>query len=287
MLSEIADFTLGAAAAGLWLGQSALARKVLPKPPALAYCRHRAQCVKETVEYKPGLKADIWHPVGPRRGTFLFIPGGAWVLGQRRPQGYAILSDLIENGWTCVAIDYRVAPFHRWPKPFVDVGTAYTWVRERHPGFVAIGGASAGGHMAMLGALTWDDPPDAVVGLYGAYDWVSRHTPYREGFMRFLERVVVGIPQRQSPAIYNDASPIHQAHRHAPPTLLVHGTADRLCPVEDARRLTEALGHAYLYEVEGAPHGFDLTHAKQTADAVDRIRLFLNNSHLDYMEVVS
>ena len=70
-----------------------------------------------TVQYGPHRRvnrADIWRRADlPRDGkapVLLQVPGGAWAIGMRRPQSYALLSHMAERGWVCVSIDYRVSP---------------------------------------------------------------------------------------------------------------------------------------------------------------------------------
>jgi acetyl esterase/lipase len=50
--------------------------------------------------------ADIWrHRDLPRDGkapVLVQVPGGAWVIGWRRPQAYPLLSHLAARGWVCV-----------------------------------------------------------------------------------------------------------------------------------------------------------------------------------------
>ena len=41
-----------------------------------------------------------------------------------------------------------------------------------------------------------------------------------------------------------------------PPTLVVHGTDDRLNPTENARRLADRIAGAQLHLVDGGRHGF-------------------------------
>ena len=45
--------------------------------------------------------------------VLIFVPGGAWVHGRCKGQGSALMSRLAEQGWVCLAIDYRVAPHRR------------------------------------------------------------------------------------------------------------------------------------------------------------------------------
>lgn len=108
--------------------------------------------------------ADIWRrrdlPRDAKAPVLVQVPGGAWVLGWRRPQAYPLMSHLAARGWVCVSLNYRVSPRHTWPDHIVDVKRALAWVKENiaayggDPNFVAISGGSAGGHLCALAALT-------------------------------------------------------------------------------------------------------------------------------------
>jgi pimeloyl-ACP methyl ester carboxylesterase len=53
------------------------------------------------------------------------------------------------------------------------------------------------------------------------------------------------------------------------PTLVVHGTADRILPIDaTARRLPDLIAECTLVEVEGAPHGMLWTHAAEVNEAL-------------------
>ncbi len=233
----------------------------------------------------------------------LFVPGGAWVHGSRILQGYAMLSHLAEQGWVCLSIDYRVAPHHRWPRHMTDVKAAIAWARanvDKFGGdrnFVALAGCSAGGHLAALAGLTPNDPElqgdlpedadtsvDAVVGIYGRYDWEDRSTVERDRFVDFLERVVVGRKIDRHPEIFRQASPIARVHRDAPPFLVIHGSGDTVIPVAQARSFVERLesgsaGPVSYIEFPGAGHGFDMTDGARTGAMAKAIGLFLNQIH--------
>jgi acetyl esterase/lipase len=215
-------------------------------------------------------------------------------------QGSALMSRLAEQGWVCLAADYRAAPHHRWPRHIIDVKTAIAWARanvDRFGGdrdFVAVAGCSAGGHLAALAGLTPHDPlyeaklpegandsVDAVVGIYGRYDWEDRSTLERQRFVDFLERVVVRKSIARHPEVFRDASPIARVHRNAPPFLVIHGSKDSVIPVEQARSFVERLRAAshskvgYL-ELPGAGHGYDLLDGERAGAAAHAMSLFLN-----------
>ena len=176
-------------------------------PPVWEALRQRPYLYRRAVHYgdHPAQLLDVWRrkdlPVQPAP-VLIFVPGGAWVHGRAMLQGSALMSYLAAQGWVCLAIDYRAAPNHRWPAHITDVKTAIAWARanvDKFGGdrnFVAVAGCSAGGHLSALAGLTPDDERygsklpegadssvDAVIGIYGRYDWEDRSTPERDRFV--------------------------------------------------------------------------------------------------------
>lgn len=274
-------------------------------PPIWDAMRQRRYLYRRAVHYgdHPLQVLDVWRRKDlPAQAApvLIFVPGGAWVHGKSMGQGSALMSRLAEQGWVCLAIDYRVAPHHRWPRHIIDVKTAIAWARanvDKFGGdrnFVAVAGCSAGGHLSALAGLTPDDSAyesklpegadtsvDAVVGIYGRYDWEDRSTPERARFVEFLERVVVRKSIRRHPEVFRDASPIARVHRNAPPFLVIHGSKDNVIPVEQARSFVErlrAVSHSMVgyLEFPGAGHGYDLIDGERAGAAAHATSLFLN-----------
>jgi acetyl esterase/lipase len=277
-------------------------------PPLWSLRQHRRSVHRTSVRYgdHPSQLLDVWRrtdlPVEPAP-VLIFVPGGAWISGRRLLQGYALMAYLAKQGWVCLSIDYRCAPHHRWPRHITDVKAAIAWARanvDRFGGdrnFVAVAGCSAGGHLAALAGLTGNDPEmqadlpegsdtsvDAVVGLYGRYDWEDRSTPERARFVDFLERVVVRRRISRHPEIFRQASPIARVHPEAPPFMVIHGTGDTVIPVAQARSFVERLRSvsrsvvSYI-ELPGAGHAFDMTDGSRTGSMSTAIGLFLNQIH--------
>lgn len=254
----------------------------------------------------PSQLLDVWRSkdtLNERAPVLVFIPGGAWVFGRRELQGHTLMAHLARRGWVCLSVQYRSSPRHRWPRQMTDVKAAIAWARANaqqfggNPNFVAVAGCSAGGHMATLAGLSANDPQwqadlpaeadtsvDAVVSVYGLYDWHDRSTPERDCFMEFLERVVVKRSQARHPEVFRAASPMERVHSFAPPFLAVHGSADGLIPVGEARSFVDRLRAvsdatvAYI-ELPGVGHGFDLVDGVRTAPVVAAIGRFLHHVH--------
>lgn len=276
--------------------------------PVFGARKHRRFLFRRDVHYgdSPSQLLDVWRrkdlPAEPAP-VLIFVPGGAWIHGGRQVQGYALMSRLAEQGWVCLSIDYRVSPHHRWPRHIQDVKAAIAWARanvDKFGGdrnFIALAGCSAGGHLSALAGLTANDPEfqgelpegsdtsvDAVVGIYGRYDWEDRSTVERERFVEFLERIVVKRRIERHPEVFRAASPIARVHTNAPPFLVIHGSRDNVIPVAQARSFVERLRAvsaslvAYV-ELPGAGHGFDLLDGARTGSMGHAIGLFLNQVH--------
>jgi acetyl esterase/lipase len=259
-------------------------RRYVQKTSVVRYGPHRANV------------ADVWRRADlPRDGRApVLLPGGAWAIGMRRPQGYPMMSHLADRGWVCVSMAYRVSPRNTWPAHIVDVKRALAWVKENiaeyggDPDFVAITGGSAGGHLAALAALTpndtqWqpgfedaDTSVVAAVPIYGRYDWFTGKGSGRPEFIAVLQRFIVKKRFAENRQEFMDASPIAQLRPDAPPFFVLHGTDDSIIPVQEGRAFVEALKEksdnpvAYA-EIPHAQHAFDFfgsPHGHYTAAAV-------------------
>lgn len=276
-------------------------------PPLWRMLTHRRHLHRSSVQYgdSPTQLLDVWRrdDIPADAPVLVFVPGGAWVHGGRMLQGYALLHHMAEQGWVCLSVEYRVAPHHKWPQHISDIKSAIAWARanvDKFGGdrdFIAIAGASAGGHLSALAGLTVNDPElqahlpegsdtsvDAVVGIYGRYDWEDRSTVERARFVEFLERVVVKKKLAKHRDIFRKASPIARVHPDAPPFLVIHGTADTVIPVAQAQGFVERLrsvSHSVVsyMELPGAGHAFDLTDGARTGPMATAIGLFLNQIH--------
>ncbi|OBA81318.1 esterase [Mycobacterium sp. 1164966.3] len=279
-------------------------RRNLPMRTTVA--RRRFVDKQNVVSYGPhghANLADIWRrrdlPRDGKAPVLLQVPGGAWMIGWRRPQAYPLMSHLVSRGWVCVSMNYRVAPLHTWPDHIVDVKRALAWVKENiaayggDPEFVAISGGSAGGHLSALAALTPNDPKFqpgfeeadtsvvAAVPFYGRYEWYTTEAPGRAQFVDVLEKLVVKQKFSTHRDIYLDASPLRYVHADAPPFFVLHGTDDSLIPVAEAREFVQELREvskspvAYA-ELPYAQHAFDIFGSPRAHQAADAVARFLS-----------
>jgi acetyl esterase/lipase len=245
---------------------------------------------------------DIWRrPDLDRDGrapVLLQVPGGAWMVGSKRQQAYALMSHLAELGWVCVAINYRLSPRSTWPDHIVDVKRALAWTKEHiaeyggDPNWIAITGGSAGGHLSALAALTANDPQfqpgfeeadtsvRAAVPFYGVYDFTRTDDAIHPLTVPTLAKYVFKLGRADISEPFRTASPITHVSADAPPFFVLHGRNDSLIPVEQARAFTKRLRDAsrqpVVYaEMPFAQHGFDIFGSTRAAHAAVAVEQFL------------
>lgn len=245
---------------------------------------------------------DIWRrpdlDLAGRAPVLFQIPGGAWTTGNKRGQAHPLMSHLAELGWICVAVNYRHSPRNTWPDHIVDVKRALAWVKAHiaeyggDPGFIAITGGSAGGHLSSLAALTPNDPQfqpgfedadtrvQAAVPFYGVYDF----TRFDDAMHPMMPGLLVKSIMKQRPstnlATYVAASPVSHVSAEAPPFFVLHGRNDSLVPVEQARAFVTALRNvsrqpvAYA-ELPFTQHAFDIFGSARAAHTAVAVEQFL------------
>jgi acetyl esterase/lipase len=307
------------------LGKDYRDRVVDPRPPADPAVQRRPGVLRmmrvwrhyvhdADIAYGPAGKRnqlDVWRRPGVREGApapvLLQIPGGAWVMGNKRGQAHPLLSHLVERGWICVSITTRLSPRSTWPDHLVDVKKAIAWIREHiadfggDPSFIAVSGGSSGGHLTALAALTADDESlqpgfetadpgvQAAVPLYGVYDWSDRTETGGATFLPHVQRNIIKAQWGDDPTPFRQGSPIERVRPDAPPFFVVHGINDSFGPsIVQPRafvpRLRAVSRQVVAYaELPGAQHAFDTWSSPRsvaTAEAVGRFLGVVYGEHL-------
>ena len=99
-----------------------------------------------------GVPGRVYEPAGAGAGALVWLHGGGWAIGSLASHDPLCRALAARSGCRVVAVDYRLAPEHPHPAGLEDAWTATKWgVRELGP--VAVGGDSAGGHLAAVVAL--------------------------------------------------------------------------------------------------------------------------------------
>jgi acetyl esterase/lipase len=203
--------------------------------------------------------------------AIVFFFGGGWVGGsptQFEPQSRHLAS----RGMIAIVADYRVKT-RQDAKPadcVSDAKACVRWVRANaarlgiDPQRIAVGGGSAGGHLAASTAtLPGLDPsqddksvsciPDALV----LFNPGTVMAPFPgldlKGFGAGLDKAKFGCEP-------TEISPLHHVKKGTPPTIIFHGKADTTVPYATVEKFTEVMKAAgsrcELIGYEGQPHGF-------------------------------
>ncbi len=208
------------------------------------------------------LMLDVLRPSdsgGDPRPAVVWVHGGGWMGGERAPSPNA---PLVARGFVTASISYRFTQEAAFPAQIHDVKAAIRFLRANagrwniDPDRIGIWGASAGGHLAALAAVTAgvaafegegghpgvSSTVQAAVPLCPPtdfmLDWsrVSDYPPHPE--VEVAGGQLLGGANLADPAVRAQAtlaSPLVHAWAGAAPTLVVHGARDDLVPVAQAR----------------------------------------------------
>lgn len=207
------------------------------------------------------------------QAAIVIIHGGGWIEGDKssfstpknRPPGN--IFDFAQLGFVAVTINYRLSKEAPYPAAIHDCKCAVRWLRanaEKYhvdPDRIGVWGNSAGGHLALLLAMTNDRPEfegdgpwqdfssrvQCAVSDSGPIDLVAQ---YEQGTLRgVVDLFLAGPPEGDRLAIYRRASPSTHIHAKVPPLLLIYGVDDNQILIETADKFVQALDQAGLKDV--------------------------------------
>ncbi|MDO5697601.1 MAG: alpha/beta hydrolase [Dermatophilus congolensis] len=254
-------------------------------------------------------KLDLFLPEADKPGPYpvlVWIHGGRWREGDKSvfssgDQGMdKFKAALLDRGYAVATMNYRLVPDSRFPDPLHDVSAAIRYVKSHaaelgvDPDRVAVGGESAGGHLATLEGLAASNPEtpadflgdlpvggpgadsvdakvDAVLGFYGQYDLRTRpedraQVPAcggggRPGGPDSTEGQLLNADPTQGEGreLAGKASPVEYVSPSAPATMLLAGYKDCSAPYVQAERLDGMLKDA------GVPHALKIIDAEHGA----------------------
>ena len=122
--------------------------------------------------------------------ALIFFHGGGWVIGDLETHDVACRQITAEAGVSVIAVDYRLAPEHKFPAAVDDAWAATRWIAAHAAELgidaerVAVGGDSAGGNLAAVVALLARDAGGPRIRLqiltYPVTDLASESRSYEE-----------------------------------------------------------------------------------------------------------
>ncbi|MBI3195807.1 MAG: alpha/beta hydrolase [Ignavibacteriae bacterium] len=231
------------------------------------------------------LDAHIFYPdnfqKGQQRPAIILFHGGSWYQG--KPEWmFGSCKRYASLGMVAIAVEYRVYDRHGVAplECISDAKSAIRWARKNaldlglNPNEIVASGFSAGGHLvacaAMLNILdepgedtTISSKPNAMIFSSSCFD------PTLDQW--FVKQVETRYPAK-------GISPNHLVRSGLPPSLVVHGTDDRMCPFRTAEtfvsEMTTAGNKCEFHRLRGATH-FYFFEKKYRDEAIQSEETFL------------
>jgi len=220
------------------------------------------------------LRLDIYRPAQPNGAAVLMVHGGGWSRGSK-DMLTSHARALASQGFVALAQEYRLTGEAPFPACIHDVKRAIRWTRSQagelgfDPEKLCLEGHSAGAHLVLLAAGTPDDarldPPEGSGGVSAKVAAVAAIYPptlfYLDGPRPSGGMSASVLPGADASAgVAALASPMTHVAAGYPPTMLLHGDADKVVPVSASRRFEEQVravgGKVDLHIYAGLPHGF-------------------------------
>lgn len=244
---------------------------------------HEFRWTKDVVYSKPADGIDLNMQIAVPRGlkapapAILWLHGGGWAFGKKELMK-PISEFTASLGYVSATAQYRLVKQGKFPAPVQDAAAAIRFLRKNaseyniDPERIAIGGESAGGHIALLVGLS-DDPAligsepftgvsscvSCIIDIYGPTHLEPMYTKPSLAGKSLIGNFVGGDPATV-PELYKAASPINHVTADSPPILILHGDTDWVVPYSQAEALarvcTERGARFELGCVSGANHAW-------------------------------
>ncbi|WP_434309433.1 alpha/beta hydrolase fold domain-containing protein [Hominifimenecus sp. rT4P-3] len=220
------------------------------------------------------------------------VHGGGWISGGRREACISSMFKIVSQGYAVATVDYRLAPDGQWPLQVHDVKAAIRFLRAHREKYrlnterIVLWGNSAGAYLVQLVAatcrghqiedLSMGNPNescqvDGMISWYGVSNLATQDLDMTEicghsvhmhgGSMESPACQMLGCVIEENPERAVEASSIRYIAGDFVPSLIQHGTGDRLVSYRQSERLYQkiveecGLERATLELFEGAEHG--------------------------------
>ena len=248
-------------------------------------------------KYGVALTMDVFTPKENANGAaIVFAVSGGW-FSAHEAINVGFLDEFLGRGYTVFAVVHGSQPKFTIPEVLSDMNRALRYIKTHaqdykiDPDRIGITGGSAGGHLSLMQGTAGDDGnPDAkdpveksscrvqAVGCffpptdflnYGKTGEVALGRGVLKGFRapfdfheldKSINAFVPITDEARLLEIGRQISPIYHVTPDDPPTLIIHGDADTLVPIQQAETIVakfkEASVPAELVVKKGAGHGW-------------------------------
>jgi len=233
------------------------------------------------------LTLDVLQPVKPNGYGIVYMVSGGWKSNHDAISAKAY-APFLDRGYTIFAVCHACQPRFTIPEITEDVNRAVRFIRHNaakwnvKPDQLGVSGGSAGGHLSLTlgtgggsGNADAKDPIDressavqCVACFYPPTDFLNYGAPGEDcvgaGVLQDLRAAFFAPGAPDTPEIHqtlgHDISPIYHITAKMPPTLIIHGDADKRVPLQQSQsfvqKATEAGAIAKLIVKPGAAHGW-------------------------------
>lgn len=235
------------------------------------------------------LLCDLWRPAldTPCSGlAVIYLHSGEWHFADKDFGTRPLFRHLAEEGHVVMDVAYRLCPEVDVFEMLGDVKRAIAWMKQNadrfavDPNRIVLAGGSAGGHLALLAAYTFDHPeliPEeiktanlrvrGVVSYYGPpdlraffEDGYGKVNPSKK--VKEISSNLLGGSPEQRLGLYQKGSPVTYIAPDRPPTLIFQGQHDcgvpRRSTLDFYHKLVNAGVPSFYVEFPQTEHGFDL-----------------------------
>ncbi len=236
-------------------------------------------------KFGTALTLDVFQPEKPNGAGVIFVVSGGWFSSHEgiNPKPF---QPLLERGYTIFAVVHGSQPKFQIPEIVQDMHRAVRFIRHNaarvnvDPNKLGITGGSAGGHLSLTigtqgapGKADAKDPVDressavqAVACFFPPTDFLNYGKPGVDGVgFGILKGFKAAFgPRSDTPEgrqeLGREISPIYYIKSNLPPTLIIHGDADELVPIQQAetfiQKAKDAGATARLIVKPGKAHGW-------------------------------
>jgi len=220
--------------------------------------------------------------------SIVLIHGGGWNSGSKKD--FVAYIDSFKNRMPDYAIfnvNYRlVNGGNLFPTQEQDIKAAIDFIVTNSTGYhvnknkLVLLGVSAGGHLALLQGYKYNSPKvAAIIDFFGPTDLMTMFQKPWNPYVPFVLQMITGTTPKQNSALYKQSSPINYINPRSAPTLILHGSNDKIVNVSQSKSLKDKLDRAgvknELIIYPGKSHGW---YGETLSNSFDRIASFLQSN---------
>ena len=261
---------------------------ICASPPVWSDARAEFKRTEDVIygrKFGTALTLDVFQPEKTNGYGILIMISGGW-FSSHEAVSPIFCKAFLDRGYTVFAVVHGSQPKFTITEIVTDIHRAVRFVRHNavlygiDPNRIGISGASAGGHLSLTmgtqgvaGKVDAKDPIDRESSAIQAVACFFPPTDFLNYGKAGEDAVGVGVlkdykaafgPRSDTPEerqkLGREISPVYFITSNTPPTLIIHGDADKLVPVQQAEafvnRAREAGVLAKLVVKEGQAHGW-------------------------------